>query len=77
MNQYPLAERKLIYRVLHSQLAEFPDLMDGEFLLDLQRSLQTIAQAEGIDVADHGAWDEWLGNVPTACDVRMAGRREL
>jgi hypothetical protein len=72
-----LAERKLIYRVLHSQLAEFPELIDGDFLLDLQGSLQQIAQAEGIDVADHGAWDEWLGNRATACDVRMAGRREL
>lgn len=74
MDQYPLAERKLIYRVLHAGLMEHPDLMDSEFLHDLQRSLQQQAQAEGVDVADHGAWDAWLGNAAVACDVR-AGRR--
>lgn len=75
MNNYPLAERKLIYRVLHSQLTEHPDLIDTQFLLDLQQSLQQMAQREGVDVADHGAWDAWLGNESTACDVRMQGRR--
>jgi hypothetical protein len=75
MDTYPLAERKLVYRLLHRQLTEFPELMDSEFLHDLQRSLQQQAQADGIDVADHGAWDAWLGNAPASCAVRVAGRR--
>ena len=74
---YPLAEQKLIYRVLHASLMEQPELMDSELLHDLQRSLQRAAQADGVDIADHGAWDRWLGNMPVACDVRMAGRRTI
>jgi hypothetical protein len=74
---YPLAEQKLIYRVLHASLMEHPDLMDSQFLHDLQRALQRAAQAEGVDVADHGAWDRWLGNVPVECDVRVAKRRTI
>ena len=75
MQKYPLSEQKLVYRVLHRHLTDFPELMDSEFLHDLQRSLQKQAQAEGVDVADHGAWDEWLGNAPVACDVRVGKRR--
>ena len=75
MNDYPLAEQKLVYRALHRQLTECPELMDSEFLHDLQRSLQRQAQAEGVDVADHGAWDAWLGNEAVSCEVRAAGRR--
>ena len=77
MDQYPLAEQKLVYRVLHAALMENTGLMDSEFLHDLQRSLQRQAQAEGVDVADHGAWDEWLGNTPVSCEVRVRGRRTL
>lgn len=77
MIDYPLAEQKLVYRVLHRQLADFPELMDGEFLHDLQRSLQKQAMCEGIDVSDHGAWDEWLGNVPVSCEVRVGRRRVI
>ena len=40
-------------------------------------TLQRQALAEGIDVADHGAWDEWLGNRPVPCDVRVGKRRVL
>ena len=75
MDTYPLAEQKLIYRILHQHLIEHPELMDSQFLHDLQRALQRRAQAEGVDVADHGAWDEWLGNTPVACDVRVGQRR--
>jgi hypothetical protein len=75
MTNYPLAEQKLIYRVLHQHLIDHPALMDSEFLLDLQRSLQRQAQAEGVDVSDHGAWDEWLGNTPVSCEERVKGRR--
>jgi hypothetical protein len=74
MQNYPLAEQKLVYRVLHRHLTEHPDLIDTEFLHDLQRSLQKQAHAEGVDVADHGAWDEWLGNTPVACEVRVRKR---
>ena len=75
MQDYPLAERKLIYRVLHSRLMEFPELMDSQFLHNLQRSLQKQAASENVDVADHGAWDAWLGNAAVECEVRTAERR--
>ena len=75
--KYSLAEQKLLYRVLHAGLMEHPELMDSEFLHDLQRLLQQQAQAEGVDVADHGAWDAWLGNAPVACDVRVGKRRSI
>lgn len=75
MDRYSLAERKLLYRVLHSNLMDHPELMDSEFLQDLQHGLQRQAQAEGVDVADHGAWDEWLGNIAVPCDVRVGKRR--
>lgn len=75
MNSYPLAERKLVYRVLHRNLTDYPDLIDGDFLHDLQVGLQKAAQAEGVDVADHGAWDAWLGNAAVSCAVRVANRK--
>jgi hypothetical protein len=77
LNQSPLSERKLVFRVLHAHLADHTDLMDAKLLDDLQRSLEAAAKAEGVDVTDHGAWDRWLGNDPTACDVRRANRRTI
>lgn len=77
MTEYPLAEQKLVYRVLHRHLAEYPELMEGSFLDDLQAGLQKAAAKEGVDVADHGQWDAWLGNEVVGCDVRMAGRRTI
>lgn len=77
MNQYPLAEQKLVYRVLHAHLMEHPELIDSEFLHDLQRALQKQAQAEGVDVADHGAWDAWIGNLAIPCETRLQRRRTL
>jgi hypothetical protein len=74
---YPLPEQKLIYRVLHAGLMDHPELMDSEFLHDLQRALQCAAQADGVEVADHGAWDAWLGNAAVACDVRVGKRRTI
>jgi hypothetical protein len=71
---YPLAELKLIYRVLHRHLREHTELLDCHFFDDLQRHLQRQAQAEGVDVADHGAWDAWLGNTPADCAPRVAKR---
>lgn len=78
MTGYPLAEQKLVYRVLHKHLTEHAELMDGTFLDDLQRALQHAARADGVDVADHGAWDDWLGNVDAVpCAVRVAHRRVI
>jgi len=74
---YPLDELKLIYRVLHRHLAQHTELMDTAFFEDLQRYLHRQAQAEGVDIGDHGAWDEWLGNVPISCGVRLKGRSAL
>ncbi len=72
MTQYPLDEQKLVYRVLHKNLTAFPDLLDCTFLDELQSSLQKEAEADGVDVTDHGAWDEWLGNEATSCARRIA-----
>lgn len=77
MTDYSLAERKLVYRVLHENLIRYPELMDLTFLDHLQAELQKLATAEGVDVADHGAWDTWLGNEPVSCDVRVAVRRVI
>jgi hypothetical protein len=77
MENYPLDEMKLIYRVLHRHLAQHTDLLDASFFDDLQRYLQRKAQDEGVDVADHGAWDAWLGNEPVGCAVRVQKRSTL
>ena len=77
MLDYPLTERKLVYRILHRSLTAFPELMDCQFLDDLQTNLQQAAQAEGIDLSDHGQWDAWLGNAPVSCEVRLADRRVI
>jgi hypothetical protein len=77
MESYPLAERKLVYRVLHASLIQHPELMDGSFLLDLQSGLQQAARAEGVDVSDHGAWDAWLGNAVVSCAVRVGARQVI
>ena len=36
------------------------ELMDTDFLTDLQAWLQHVAGQEGVDVGDHAAWDRWL-----------------
>lgn len=77
MNDTPLWEQKLVYRLLHKQLTQAPELMDGQFLHDLQTRLQKVAVVEGIDPTDHGQWDAWLGNEVIPCDIRMSQRRTL
>ena len=77
MTNYPLAERKLVYRILHGNLTRHPELMDLTFLDALQTDLQKRATADGVDVSDHGAWDAWLGNDTVACAVRMAKRQVI
>ena len=65
LDEYALAELKLIYRLLHGQLPEQPALMDSQLLHDLQIHLQQQARADGVDVSSHGEWAAWLNN-PTA-----------
>ena len=60
LETYALPELKLIYSILHSQILEKPDLMDSDLMQDLQTFLQTSATKDGVDVSDHGAWDNWL-----------------
>jgi hypothetical protein len=75
VEHYPLDELKLIYRVLHSRLSEHVELLDSRLFEDLQTLLHRRARAEGVDVADHAAWDVWLGNAAVGCATRLAGRR--
>lgn len=70
-----LGELKTIYRVLHQHLLEHPELMETQYLMDLQSWLQQIAGAQGVDVGDHAAWDAWLGQEHTPCDVRASERK--
>ena len=74
MDKYPIAELKLIYRVLHRQLAQHTELLDAHFFDDLQRHLQKQAIRDGVDIADHGAWDAWLGNEAVSCEARVKRR---
>lgn len=55
-------ELRLVYRILHRHLAKHPELMDTHFLIELQSFLHDRARADGVDTADHGAWDAWLRN---------------
>jgi len=68
MTRNDLGELKTTYRVLHRNLVEYPGLLDSDFLDDLQRHLQIAAQANGVDIGDHGAWDAWLGGEGRACE---------
>lgn len=73
-----LRDLKLVYRVLHAQLAGHPDLLDTHFLIELQKFLHARARKDGVDVSDHGAWDRWLGNdAAPACEQRVANRRAI
>jgi hypothetical protein len=63
--------------VLHAHLMDHVELMDSRFFGELQQHLQALARADGVELADHGAWDRWLGNEATPCDERMKQRRTL
>ncbi len=63
LDQYPLAELKLIYRLLHDQLTSHMALMDSELLQDLQGLLQKRARADGVDVSLHAQWSAWLADI--------------
>lgn len=72
-----LDDLKLVYRTLHAHLTEHVDLLDSQFLHDLQGFLQKKARADGVDLADHGQWDAWLGNRYVPCSERVQARRIL
>jgi hypothetical protein len=59
-----LDELKLVYRSLHKSLPQFPELMETEFLTELQTFLHREAAADGVDATDHGQWDAWLEGSP-------------
>lgn len=60
LTQYKLQELKLIYRLLHAQLPQQPQLLDSELMQDLQTHLQQQAVNDGVDVSHHAQWARWL-----------------
>ena len=75
---HALEELKLVYRVLHRHLATHTELMDTHFLIELQNFLHAKASADGVDTANHSAWDAWLGNTDAEpCDRRLRRRRTI
>ncbi len=62
LDEYTLAELKLVYRLLHSQLAAHPMLMDSQLLHDLQHHLQQRAREDEVDVSLHAEWAAWLNS---------------
>ncbi len=74
---YAVDDLKTVYRVLHANLLDNIELMDSDFLTDLQRLLQREAGKDGVDVSDHGQWDAWLGQAHIPCAVRLDGRETL
>ena len=71
-----IEDMKLVYRILHRHMGEHLELMDCEFMDELQIALQKKAQTEGVDIGHHGAWDLWLGNdAVTPCEERVKKRK--
>ncbi len=60
LDAYSLNELKLVYQLLHRQLPDNMQLMDGELLQDLQTYLQQQARQDGVDVSLHSEWANWL-----------------
>jgi hypothetical protein len=58
--QYDLQELKLIYRLLHAQLPQHPQLIDSQLLQELQTYLQQRAHQDGVDISHHAQWARWL-----------------
>jgi len=63
-DDYSLPELKLVYQLLHQQLPDHMELMDGAFLHDLQTQLQQSAKKAGVDVSLHAEWAAWLEQRP-------------
>ena len=73
-----IEDAKLVYRTLHRYLRDHLELMDCCLFDDLQSALQIKAQAEGVDIGHHSAWDLWLGNTDTVpCEERVKKRETL
>lgn len=75
-----LSQLKKIYLALFRQLhaggaAAFDDFDEDDMLLTLQQYLQRQARGAGVNIADHSAWEAFLG-VPDApsCAQRFASR---
>ncbi len=68
-SSFDISELKLVYRVLHSHLMEHLELMDTDYLQDLQRWLQYRAGQDGVDTTDHGQWGAWLGDENVSAHV--------
>ena len=76
-SSFDATDLKLIYRSLHGSLMDNLELMDSEFLHELQTWLRSVARSQGVDTSDHGQWDRWLGGEAVACEKRVAARRTL
>ncbi len=74
---FDATDLKLIYRSLHASLMDNIELMDSEFLQELQSWLRSVAGSEGVDTSDHAQWDGWLGGKVVPCEERLANRRTL
>tara|TARA_B100000575_G_C22780196_1_gene462503 strand:+ start:128 stop:397 length:270 start_codon:yes stop_codon:yes gene_type:complete len=74
---FELSELKLVYRILHRNLMSQPELMDAEFLEALQSWLQYRAGQDGVNLADHAQWDQWLDGTVISCEDRIADRRVI
>jgi len=64
-----LSEAKLIYTTLHENLKIHPELIDTNFMIQLQTYLQQEAKRENIDISDHSEWEKWLGK-SIICSLR-------
>jgi hypothetical protein len=69
LEDYPLEELKLVYRVLHRNLQEELELMDSELMQDLQGHLQQKAREAGVDISIHAQWATWLNGGVTLRSV--------
>ena len=70
LQSYPVDELRLIYSLLHAQLADHPPLMESELLHDLQTHLQAEARRAGVDVTVHAQWATWLAGGPRLREVK-------
>ena len=61
--EYDLKEWKVIYLTLYNSILKTPEIIDLEFMSDLQKYLQGKAEKIGLDPLDHDTWINWLNNV--------------
>ena len=58
--KYQLDDLKTVYGTLSRSIAERPELLDSDFLQDLQTYLQKVASEKGYDVSLHADWENFL-----------------